>query len=308
VINSADDSDDDEEESYPGASIREVEDVKNLQIFAVAAQQKAYEAAKKLTEKAKTHNTRGKGKAPVNQASSKNTPAPAANASAPNAPVPMGQFKYQTSAKNPKILTRVMEKFLHGEVTLTTKEMLAASSELRKHMRDIVTPRKVTAGTNLYNAGASNSVSVNVAELKPRSDGLISTDHSVSLRALDVKPKDGFTAEAIVDDGSQIIAVRRNIWEKSGESLRADYKMVMESANTTSNDTMGLIPDFKINIGGYDFYIQAQVVEKAPYEILLGRPFFVMTRVLIQHFEDEGSHMTMTDPNTKAIISVPTKE
>jgi len=161
---------------------------------------------------------------------------------------------------------------------------------------------------NLYNVGASNSISVNVAELKPRSDGLISTDHSVSLRALDVKLKDGFTAEAIVDDGSQIIAVRRDIWEKSGESLRADYKMVMESANTTSNDTMGLIPDFKINIGGYDFYVQAQVVEKAPYEILLGRPFFVMTRALIQHFEDEGSHMTMTDPNTKAIISVPTKE
>jgi len=133
VINSADDSDDDEEESYPGALIREVEDVKNLQIFAVAAQQKADEAAKKLTEKAKTHNTRGKGKAPVNQASSKNTPAPAANASAPNAPVPMGQFKYQTSAENPKILARVMEKFLHGEVTLTTEEMLAASSELRKH-------------------------------------------------------------------------------------------------------------------------------------------------------------------------------
>jgi len=165
VINSTNDSDDNEEESYPGALIREVEDVENLQIFAVAAQQKADEAAKKLSEKAKTYNTWGKGKAPVNQASAKNSPSSVAKAdsSTPNAPVPMGQFKYQMSAENPKILQWVMEKFLKGEVTLTTEEMLAASSELRKHTQDIVTPCKVTAGTNLYNAGASNSVSVNVA-------------------------------------------------------------------------------------------------------------------------------------------------
>jgi len=65
-----------------------------------------------------------------------------------------------------KILQQVMKKFLKEEVTLTTKEMLTASSELRKHTRDIVTPCKVTAETNLYNAGASNSVSVNVTELK----------------------------------------------------------------------------------------------------------------------------------------------
>jgi hypothetical protein len=46
--------------------------------------------------------------------------------------------------------------------------------------------------------------------------------------------------------------------------------MVMELANKSKDKTMGLLQDLKIEIGGYDFYLQVQVVKDAPYEMFLG--------------------------------------
>ena len=125
------------------------------------------------------------------------------------------------------------------------------------------------------------------------------------LRALDVTIN-GMTIEALADDGSQILSIRKDIWEKIGTPIRSDHVMMMESANRSKNETMGLLQDLKVEIGGYDFYVQVQVVQEAPYELLLGRPFFTLTQATYRHFSNGSSHLTLIDPNTHAIITIPT--
>jgi len=83
--------------------------------------------------------------------------------------------------------------------------------------------------------------------------------------------------------------------------------MNMISVNASSNSTIGLIHDLKVTIGGYNFYLQVQVVENALYEMLLGRPFLTLTEAQTQHYANGDSHITLQDPNMKAIITVPTK-
>ena len=83
--------------------------------------------------------------------------------------------------------------------------------------------------------------------------------------------------------------------------------MVMESANKTKNETMGLLQDLKITLGGYNFYLQVQVVKDAPYEMLLGRPFFTLTQATHKHFDNGESRLTLIDPNTQDQITFPTK-
>ncbi|KAF8802125.1 hypothetical protein BYT27DRAFT_7226508 [Phlegmacium glaucopus] len=98
-----------------------------------------------------------------------------------------------------------------------------------------------------------------------------------------------------------------DVWQRSGLPLRADKTIVMESANLTKNKTMGLIKNLKLTIGRYDFYIQAQVVKDAPYKVLLGWPFFTLTQASHQHFSNGNSWLTVLDPNSHELITIPTR-
>ena len=124
---------------------------------------------------------------------------------------------------------------------------------------------------------------------------------------LDVSLEENLDVEAVLDDGSQIVGLRQDLWERLGLPIRSDHVMVMEAANKSKDQTMGLLQDLKIIIGGYDFYLQVQVVKDAPYEMLLGRPFLTLTQAVTRHFRNGDSHVTLIDPNTEAIITVPTR-
>ena len=63
----------------------------------------------------------------------------------------------------------------------------------------------------------------------------------------------GVKVIATVDDGSEIVSIRQDIWERIGLPIRSDKIMIMESANKTRDQTMGLLQDLKINIGGVRF-------------------------------------------------------
>ncbi|KJA25399.1 hypothetical protein HYPSUDRAFT_111893, partial [Hypholoma sublateritium FD-334 SS-4] len=79
----------------------------------------------------------------------------------------------------------------------------------------------------------------------------------------------------------------------------------MESANSLIDMTLGLLHNLKVTIGGYDFYLQVQVVHNMPYEVLLGLHFHVLTQLGTQFYRDRSSHITIDDPNTGAKIMVP---
>ncbi|KIM47247.1 hypothetical protein M413DRAFT_63547 [Hebeloma cylindrosporum] len=190
-------------------------------------------------------------------------------------------------------------------ITLPIKDLLSISPEVRRYIKEqIITKRVTTASANAFN---SDTVECFMAALPERSDDIIVADHSVELRVLDLILNDRVQVEAILDEGSQIVGLRKDIWEKLGLPVRSDHKMNMVSANASTNQTIGLIHDLKVTIGAYNFYLQVQVVENASYEMLLGRPFLTLTEANTQHWANGDSHITLQDPNSKAIITLPTK-
>jgi hypothetical protein len=57
-----------------------------------------------------------------------------------------------------------------------------------------------------------------------------------------------------------------------------------------------------------DIYLQVQVMPNAPYDILLGRPFYALTECITKDFANRDQHLTVTDPNTRKCITIPTRE
>ncbi|MFI5420871.1 MAG: retropepsin-like aspartic protease, partial [Nitrososphaerales archaeon] len=304
-----------QDNDVPKPTIREVEELQLMESLVASTQKKIDDARKKFGPKV----TNG----PTTRNMARNAPSgetpkiiepkktfPEQKQTQPNSTTP--QFKYITPIEDSKIVNSLVERALDTPITISSRELLAVAPEVRKQIKENITTKRVSNGPN--GAMIVEEVVTGIigsetfmAGLPVRKDELIVANHTEELRAIDVELNGSFQVEGILDEGSQIIGLRKDIWEKLGLPLRSDHVMVMESANQTKDHTLGLLQDLKMTIGGYDFYVQAQVVENAPYEMLIGLPFKTLTQSNTRHFSNGDAHLTLTDPNTQAVITVPTR-
>src|SRR5262245_33965796 len=129
---------------------------------------------------------------------------------------------------------------------------------------------------------------------------------SFSLRSILMRINFRDNIEAVVDPGSSIVSMS----EAVAIHLRLSYDPTvfinMESANGTLDRTLGLARNVHCKIGGINLYLQVHVVRDPAYDILLGRPFDVLTRSTIQNFPDGNQTVTIHDPNSGYVATVPT--
>ncbi|KIM38782.1 hypothetical protein M413DRAFT_75572 [Hebeloma cylindrosporum] len=100
--------------------------------------------------------------------------------------------------------------------------------------------------------------------------------------------------------------MQQDIWKKTGLPLRTDHNLTMESANRSMDSTMGLLHNVPMTVSGFEFLVQIQVTENASYEMLLDRPFHAHAEVLTKHFQNGDAHITIKDPITHDIATIPT--
>ena len=80
----------------------------------------------------------------------------------------------------------------------------------------------------------------------------------------------------------------------------------MEAADGSLSHTIGLSPQLRLAIGGLSLIVQAQVVEHAPFDLLLGQPFFTHTRARVQDISEDEQVLHLADPSSGETIGVPT--
>lgn len=241
------------------------------------------------------------------------TSAPITSALTPSQPSrALPQFSYQAPIEDANAVADILERSLNTEVKVTNRQLLAMSSDLRKAFREQTTTKRIVnnlmaiSNEGIPSVSTRSTVSSLFAAIAERTDGVVVADHKVDLRTITVGIPGVEEVEAVLDEGCQIIAVSKKVWEKSGLPLRSDHVMSMESANAQTNDTLGLLPDLPVTIGGHTFYVQCQVIDNAPYQMLMGRPFMTFTQASTRHFLNGDSHITLVDPNTQAVLTIPT--
>ena len=281
---------------------REEEELQVLENLVASTQKKIDHTKKKFAP-----NKQGKDGAAANTRSKvqmiqpeKDTPAQTSERSARPDP----QYRYVTPIEDPALIKKIAQQSLDSSITISTRKLLSVAPDIRRHIKDQLITKRVA--TTAFVETLEEGELPNVLVANVGTDKLIVAKHTEELRVIDIEIH-GVKLVATVDDGSQIVSIRQDIWEKIGLPIRSDMIMVMESANKTKDETMGLLQDLKITIGGYDFYLQVQVVRDAPYEMLLGRPFFTLTQATHRHFDNGESRLTLLDPNTHDRITFPTR-
>jgi urease gamma subunit len=271
---------------------RDEEDLLVLENLVASTQKKFDHARKKFGVSKEGVSTRSKGQAiQMPKEAEKTAPEKTGR--------PEPQYRYVTPIEDPALISKIAKQSLNAPITISTRELFSIAPKIRRNIKDQIITKRVSTGTAAFLETAQEETPdvITVANLMS-TDNIMVAKHVEELRVIEVYIQE-VKVIATVDDGSQILSIRQDIWEKFGLLIRSDKTMVMESANKTKDETIGLLQDLKITIDGYNFYVQVQVVKEAPYKMLLGRPFFMFTQATHKHYADGESRLTLYDPTLK---------
>lgn len=129
---------------------------------------------------------------------------------------------------------------------------------------------------------------------------------SASLRVLYPVVGGGRRVECVLDTGSQIISMAQKVAEGMGLGWDPDIRIVMQSANGQLKQSAGLSRNVPFTFGDIVIYLQVHIIDQPAYQILLGRPFDILTESIVQNNRNGSQSITLRDPNQNRRITLPT--
>ena len=199
---------------------------------------------------------------------------PATTKPASSYPRPTQQYRYQSNAEDQQLTNQLLNWLLEGKLAQTTPaHILAASAPIRKDLADRLRTRRVEAGA--YTT-PSEILPVELTTFPE-------PEYSLPLREVDVLVNDQTVVSGVVDPGSQIVAIRKDLVDDIAAPVNTGICIEMEGANGAINSTLGCVEYLTLQIGDIPFKIHAHVVEHAPFQLLLRRP---VQRVLLSSLDE----------------------
>lgn len=135
---------------------------------------------------------------------------------------------------------------------------------------------------------------------------LIVAKESMALRSIFPVVNNHNHVEAILDPGSQIIAMSEEVCIDLALPYDPGVILTMQSANGAIDQSLGLARNVPIYIGDITLYVQIHIIRSPAYDILLGRPFDTLTESVVRNYANEEQTITIFDPNTGRRATVPT--
>ncbi|KAG6863784.1 hypothetical protein C0991_003243 [Blastosporella zonata] len=137
-------------------------------------------------------------------------------------------------------------------------------------------------------------------------NGLYIAKELDSIRTIKATLNNTSEVDCIIDSGSQVVAISKAMAVKLGLSWDPRITLKMVSANGQTDATLGLAKNVPVAIGSMTFVLQFHVIRNPSYEVLLGQPFDVLARSEVKTRNKEQTVITITDPNTGEVLTVPT--
>ena len=140
----------------------------------------------------------------------------------------------------------------------------------------------------------------------PKPDQLIVSCENAAVRSVFALVDNNRKKECILDSGCQVVTISKAVSHELGLSYDPTFRISMQSANGELDMSLGLARNVPFKIGPVTFYMQAHVIDSNAYEVLLGRPFDVLTESVVRNFANEDQTITIHDPNSGQHVTVPT--
>jgi hypothetical protein len=112
--------------------------------------------------------------------------------------------------------------------------------------------------------------------------------------------------ESLLDPGSSIVSMRREVAENLGLSWNPKWRINLESANGTVNKSLGVAVNVPFRFNHITIHLQVHILDETAYDSLLGRPFDCLTQSVVKNFANGSQVITLTSPHTGDQVVIPT--
>jgi hypothetical protein len=231
-------------------------------------------------------------------------------------------YHYVAPIQNPCPVIDVYNKSMQAPlVTLSPEELFAISPEVRNRLHEAITPKRVlnkTVSTHalIEQVSDDKETSITVPDVyetyinslapKERPIPLNVAQELHALWSITIVINNREEVEGIIDPGSQIIAMSEVVCHDISLAYDPSIKLNMQSANGEIDQSLGLSRNVPCKINTITLYLQIHIIRSPAYDILLGRPFNILTESTVKNFPNEDQTITIVDPNTKHSVTIPT--
>jgi len=247
-------------------------------------------------------------------------------------------FRYRAPIETEAAVERVVQAGFSSLVSIRQEDLLAIAPEYQKKVKEGVTSRRIGVDGNLLEVEESAYLLGPERPLIPPSPPALFHEalpfpHLGNSEILDVfmserrDPEEGeriyvgresttirgVTAivgerpvHCITDWGCSIIAMSVATCNALGVMFDPTRCIPLQSANGRMDWTLGIARDVPFQFGEVTAILQVHIVDSPAYDVLLGRPFEILTQARTQSFLSGDQHITLTDPNTEKVVTIPT--
>jgi hypothetical protein len=235
-----------------------------------------------------------------------------------------------------KVAHKVFEQILSTGITLSQRDLLLLAPELRTKIADATVhkhiartdaqavleniPEVAPARSSEAHMPASFSKTIhelpaNMTIIKDPYKALLRQQlcgecsgkpvkvatKSNTLRAILPTIADQEQVEAILDPGCQIVAMSEEVCIVLSIAYDPNVCLNMVSVNGGIDQSLGLAKNIPFKIGEITVYLQVHILCQPAYDILLGRPFDVLTESVVVNYRDENQTITILDVTDRPV-------
>ncbi|KAK1228994.1 hypothetical protein PQX77_007960 [Marasmius sp. AFHP31] len=233
-------------------------------------------------------------------------------------------YKYKSPIETEAVVKRVLDAAMASTVSISQADLLAIAPEYRKHMKDSVTARRIGINTQpssnslvihdpvesylLQNPSvdAFNTI-MNLFGDSKVGDEFYVAKESTSIRAINGIVGNN-TVHCILDSGCSIVAMSEAACNALHVVFDPAFRIPVQSANGEMDMTLGLGRNVPFRFGDVTAFLQVHIIPSPAYDVLLGRPFDVLTQSTVQNFASGAQHITLHDLNNHNNVTIPSVE
>jgi hypothetical protein len=220
-------------------------------------------------------------------------------------------YRYQSTIGARFDSSKMADQLLNAPITLTFGDILAASPDLQRSVSEQLRRKRVPSdgskASTFTALEASDPVLFQDSGHVLGDDGFPVSREALALRV--IRPhweRSDHVFDCVLDSGSQINVIRKDICDALGLSVLPGERVTMESADGRKSETLGQVHNAVMRFEEIRLPIKAQVMKNAPYQILLGQPFFALTSLHAQHYPSGSVEVKITDPRSGKELIIPT--
>jgi len=178
------------------------------------------------------------------------------------------QYSYHSDAEDPTLIEDLAMLLWEGHLPAATPaQVLTASPALCKNfVEKLWTKCTENLAFTTVAPPPTGNISHGVFELATTRQAAF----SLPLWEVEVVVNGNSTENAVLDQGSQIVAIRADVAQACSAHVNMEHRIQMEGANGIRSWTLGCAEDLCVSIGDLSFTIHAHVLESAPFRLLLG--------------------------------------